>query len=210
LLAIIALAATYKFYPSQWILGERLLLLALLLLLVSCDAEDRPRAIASLLLCLVRSHNAIPIVILYELARVPRHYSYFQGQSKIAADLQWAHQIALLHMAYFALGPCHLIPSLDISGAYLGLQPTGKLRSIQGMLLFPLGYILIWAGPLIIHQSVVNQGRSEILLPRFRALTGVTLMLSLILQRHHLFVWTVFSPRLLFELGWWLFYTVFL
>jgi hypothetical protein len=44
----------------------------------------------------------------------------------------------------------------------------------------------------------------------WRSFVAFGLLINLTINRNHLFIWTVFAPRLLFEFGWDIFYALLL
>lgn len=127
---------------------------------------------------LLKTHNALPIAFLSLL----KHYStYFNNTQRIS----------LVVASFFLLGPCHILPSIDISPAYIG---QGGQAPMYWTALF--GYISTWAGPLLLLSCIPKCTL------HLRSLAQSGVLLSLFLQRNHLSLWTVYAPRLLFEYGW--------
>lgn len=191
----------YKFGLLASIVQQRsALFLHLLLILVS---RAHISSLALFFIFLLKLHNALPILILAAISSrlcTPHSPPPYNSQSSLAI------RIALLHAAYFVLGPCHLVASIDFSPAYLGQTQFDPLTT--GI----LGWISTWAGPLLTFPSLLlGINRTDwsdlpwILL--WRSVVHLAVLSSTALQRHHLFVWTVFAPRLLFELGWTLLYS---
>ncbi|KAJ2317513.1 major facilitator super transporter protein [Coemansia sp. RSA 2704] len=140
-----------------------------------------------------------------------------------ASDTQWAGRLrpsralvlfALAHASFFALGNSNSLASIDLSNAYAGVSRYSEV--LVGVLVF----ISSWAGPLwwaiaglsavaleLEHDRSVTQ-----LLARVRALltaahlwqASTLLAISWIAtaMRMHLFVWSVFSPRYLYQIAW--------
>ncbi|KAJ1753826.1 major facilitator super transporter protein [Coemansia sp. RSA 1821] len=119
---------------------------------------------------------------------------------------------ALAHASFFALGNSNSLASVDLSNAYAGVSQYNEV--MVGILVF----ISTWAGPVWWAMAgaallVLNAGpsRSQLLL-RVRALVaGAHLWQALVLlslscvataMRSHLFVWSVFSPRYLYQIAW--------
>ena len=109
---------------------------------------------------------------------------------------------------------------MDLSGAYVGL--TGYNMGLVGLLTF----IITTAGPLFFHIAMLSvvldhswkvfeaakSGFASTLLKYLVFVTTLTsgfyllaasvYSLMLVLMRNHLFIWTVFSPKFLYQLVW--------
>jgi len=129
----------------------------------------------------------------------------------------WSLIIALSWMgqvSFFAFGNSNSLSTIDISGAYTGLDDYNEiivglftaLIGFSGPILFFICTILL-AGKLAINQS-----------PRFplelyknnclgfclvvctlRSLELLVFSIVISLLRHHLFIWSVFSPKYIYE-----------
>lgn len=117
--------------------------------------------------------------------------------------------LLLQYTSYFALGGTNSISSIDLSLAYNGI--SGYNAILVGILLF----ISNWAGPIFWASSTTMlllglyfDGDRAVLqkhisLVTLWTLTGVTaVMAACVAMRTHLFVWTVFSPKFLYEAAW--------
>ncbi|KAJ2162531.1 major facilitator super transporter protein [Coemansia sp. RSA 552] len=114
---------------------------------------------------------------------------------------------ALVHASFFALGNSNSLASVDLSNAYAGISRYSE--GLVGILVF-LGS---WAGPLWWALALLAAGgRSEKARGRAGALVvaghfwqaSALLTISVVatLLREHLFVWSVFSPRYLYQAAW--------
>lgn len=190
------LAAFHKF-ESPWTEGvsfQRVCLFVsavnILMALIKRSAPEIVLTVALFYTLVLKAHNALPVLVLTLLTLnfLPSHRSL-------------ATRIALVHASYFLLGPCHLVASVDFSPAYIGQHIFRPV--ITGL----MGFLVTWAGPII--TIPVLKGKTETLLG-WRGIVHGAVLTCLALLRHHISVWTVFAPRLLFEYGWTLFYTIFL
>jgi len=138
---------------------------------------------------LLQPHNCLPLALL----------AHLMGSSPI----QW---ILAMKSSFFMLGGAHIIANIDFSPAYLA-QRTFYLPLVCFSTI-----LLIWAGPLLVlfsqRKRLSVEERDALVVSHSMVLISV--MSSLFLQRHHISIWTVFAPRLLFEYGWHLFYLLFI
>lgn len=117
--------------------------------------------------------------------------------------------LLLQYTSFFALGGTNAISSIDLSLAYNGI--SGYDAIAVGILLF----ISNWAGPIfwasgttMLLLGLYFDGDKQVLgkyisLTTLWSLTGVTaVMAACVAMRTHLFVWTVFSPKFLYEAAW--------
>ena len=115
----------------------------------------------------------------------------------------------LSHCAFYALGNSHVIATIDISKAYTGL--TFYHQGIVGMLTFVItynGYILVWMiGTIqIVQYSVLNCPKYKrkgayyfaFFTVAVQLLHLVVYMIIVYVMRYHLFIWSVFAPKLLY------------
>lgn len=154
---------------------------------------------------LQRPHNAALLAV-------------FVIQENILSKMLWKSQETLWvvilssvwmgHALFFALGNSNSLASVDISTGYVGLEDF--VPSIMG----PLTYVATYCGPCLwLTAGVLAIVRNATDAKRLRnslhqACYVITLCEALVLcvycalvfgQRYHLFVWSVFSPKLLYE-----------
>ena len=153
-----------------------------------------------LLVFLQKPHNLVPVLGI--LALVQLVGKLCQGPPSI---LQWSLKVSLIHACYFILGPSNLISSVDFSNAYAGM---GSFHLVPVAL---IAFTITWSGPILASFALISANPGIILLLLgWRSVVQVAVMLCLWIQRDHISVWTVFAPRLLFEYGWTVFYTIIL
>jgi ethanolaminephosphotransferase len=157
-----------------------------------------------LFIFLLKPHNAPVLAVILALSN---YLSEFDDDGFLASALR----IAFMHFSYFALGPSNLIVSLDFSNAFIGFS------SFNFPLVSLITFLMTWSGPILASYLLLAHvkyciHRSENLVildvAIWKAFVTISLLISLIIQRHHLFVWSVFAPRLLFEFGWFIFYSL--
>ncbi|KAJ2765460.1 major facilitator super transporter protein, partial [Coemansia nantahalensis] len=118
---------------------------------------------------------------------------------------------ALAHASFFALGNSNSLASLDLSNAYAGVAQYDGVQ--VGLLVFlanwvgPLWWALAAAATLAReHPAVGRLARRLAELAAAAHLWQATALLTLsavaTLLRSHLFVWSVFSPRYLYQAAW--------
>ncbi|KAJ2884563.1 major facilitator super transporter protein [Coemansia asiatica] len=130
--------------------------------------------------------------------------------------------LCLVHASFFALGNSNSLASLDISNAYAGVSRYNE--GLVGALLF----IGNWAGPLwwaaagFVAFALTSResGTGDRQLRQlvewlvaahlWQALTLLMLSIVVTTMRTHLFIWSVFSPRYLYQIAWFVaFYLLF-
>ncbi|KAJ2535477.1 hypothetical protein IWW35_006785 [Coemansia sp. RSA 1878] len=117
---------------------------------------------------------------------------------------------ALAHASFFALGNSNSLASIDLSNAYAGVSRYNE--ALVGVLVF----IGSWAGPLwwamaglalvaLETEGVRLQLQVRALLAAahlWQASTLLAISWVATMMRTHLFVWSVFSPRYLYQIAW--------
>ncbi|KAJ1905925.1 major facilitator super transporter protein [Coemansia sp. IMI 209127] len=121
-------------------------------------------------------------------------------------------QFCLLYASFFALGNSNSLASLDISNSYAGISRYSE--ALVGVLMF----ISNWAGPLwwgtaALASTALAHGMEQAEFRRrlvdlvtaahvWQACTLLSLSVVVALMRTHLFIWSVFSPRYLYQVAW--------
>ncbi|CAN6674864.1 GPI ethanolamine phosphate transferase 2 [Trichomonascus vanleenenianus] len=120
--------------------------------------------------------------------------------------------LILQHVSFFALGNSNSLASIDLSNAYNGV------RSYNMTIVGILTYISNWVGPLywsITGLSILLESHIFKVIPRqkiivtrtiinqvFFSMASLGIMGACLVLKHHLFIWTVFSPKLLYSAAW--------
>jgi ethanolaminephosphotransferase len=117
--------------------------------------------------------------------------------------------LLLQYTSFFTLGGSNAISSIDLSSAYNGVSGYNVLA--VGVLTF----ISNWSGPLLFVSStnlellkLRKTGGTGIwkrhvgLLTVFTTMGLLGVMMACMFLRQHLFIWTVFSPKFLYEMAW--------
>jgi len=97
----------------------------------------------------------------------------------------------------FALGNSHVASTVDISGAYTGLTEYNQV--VVGL----LTAIIVFTGPIMVTvqlarmQSIVGGSRNVLVAAASVRILASSIVLTM--MRSHLFIWSVFAPKWLFE-----------
>lgn len=117
--------------------------------------------------------------------------------------------LCIQNLAFFSIGNTNLIATIDLSNAYNGIEEYNLV--FVGVLTFmtnfapALHWCLAWfrlsensGKP---HETDFSKERCAISLT-FYAVAQASLLASCIIQRHHLFIWSVFCPKVLYFAAW--------
>ena len=112
-------------------------------------------------------------------------------------------------IGFYALGNSHTIGTVDFAGAYTGATRFGKVStgSIAGLMVFTGPILFALLGASTFSRSVdVDTDDSRALLPllvcvAYRAVVLAVYSVIAMSFRHHLFIWSVFAPKLVYEIG---------
>lgn len=169
-----------------------------------------------LLLTQSRVYN-IPLFILFNLLRnsLKDAISRYHRSAKEKAVILCLFVIVVQHFTFFAFGGSNSLATIDLSNAYNGAS------SYDIILVGVLTFVSNWVGPVywsIAGLSLLMEDTTFYSLSRGTLLglktvitlvvfSGVALgiLVSCWIQKHHLFIWTVFSPKLLYAGAWILF-----
>ncbi|KAJ2493984.1 major facilitator super transporter protein [Coemansia sp. RSA 2050] len=115
----------------------------------------------------------------------------------------------LVNASFFALGNSNSLASLDLSNAYAGVSRYNE--GVVGVLMFVSNWSgpLWWAAAALAALALGKQGLTmrrviDVLAAVHLWQACALLMLSVVVTvlRTHLFIWSVFSPRYLYQVGW--------
>lgn len=194
-------------YATKHVPGLRSSMLSTLCMV---NATDSPigtiRTIHDLLVLLLMTQSRaanIPLLLI------------FQAQLSLLENLNLSPieisttSLLLQYASFFAFSGSNAISSIDLSSAYNGVSGYNVLA--VGLLTF----VSNWSGPIFwtsatnilllrLHrkgaQNVLKQHLS--LLTLFVTISLVGVMVACTVLRTHLFIWTVFSPKYLYNMAW--------
>ncbi|CAO3696094.1 unnamed protein product [Rhizopus stolonifer] len=144
---------------------------------------------------------------------------YLADKKPLPSWLLGIFVICLCHASFFITGHSNSIASVDLSNAYVGVE--GYNTILIGILTFisnwsaslwwtVAGWSLVVADT---HDSIEIQKRWTsfvVIQSVFFSITLSSLSVSVTILREHLFIWTVFSPKYLYQVAWnFLFHWVF-
>jgi ethanolaminephosphotransferase len=147
-----------------------------------------------LLLFLSKPHNAFLFVVM------ERQFNLCKQAKLKESPLSNALLICLMYSSFYTFGNSNSIASIDLSNAYNGLQSYNA--TAVGLLTF----LSNWAGPLwwLVAISTLPMPKTAFIWTwmAFHMVSTLVLAISVTILRHHLFIWSVFSPRFLYQLAW--------
>jgi ethanolamine phosphate transferase 2 subunit G len=146
----------------------------------------------------------IPLFLLFEAQR--------WGLETANADKRWLAMSCLWmqHVSFFALGNSNSLSSIDLANAYNGIN------SYSIPLVGTLTFVSNWAGPIwwvfaavrLLSTPCKKDGGVNLYIDWmgwcswFHGMVMLFLVGACIILRTHLFIWTVFSPKFLFQAVW--------
>ncbi|KAK9472833.1 alkaline-phosphatase-like protein [Dipodascopsis tothii] len=164
---------------------------------------------------LVNTPILLAFSLLFSAARYAGVYSALHPAVIAVTTVMWQH------VSFFVMGNSNSLASLDLANAYNGVRTYNM--GLVGL----MGFVSNWAGPLlfslaaVFHLSTVQlKSRPRALgfpkdslmtiyardylpiLVFFHALALFAVTGSCYVLRDHLFIWTVFSPKLLYSTAW--------
>ncbi|KAG7738250.1 hypothetical protein KL932_003857 [Ogataea haglerorum] len=116
--------------------------------------------------------------------------------------------ILMQNLSFFQFGFTNSLSSVDLTNSFNGLSSYNMILS--GLLTF----VCNWAAPIFwslayLHLTLKPDGRNWdrlyhrlLVTLTFYSVSGLLLILSCYNLRFHLFIWTVFSPKILYFLAW--------
>lgn len=152
-----------------------------------------------------RTRN-IPIFLFFSLLRY-----YVRNNAKDVASTT-IFILILQQVSFFALGNSNSLATVDLANAYNGVGSYNM--SIVGILTFvsnwvgPLYWSMTGTAVLLESRGLQNFKRENVLTTRviitqfFYTTSLAAIMTTCLAHKHHLFIWTVFSPKLLYAAAW--------
>ncbi len=145
----------------------------------------------------------IPLFLLFNII-----HKFLDSQELSLAELTTT-SLLLQFASFFAFGGSNAISSVDLSSAYNGVADFNAVAI--GVLVF----VSNWAGPiywvsatnlLLVRKRKAGQRgvfKAHVaVLTVFATASVAAVMAACTALRTHLFVWTVFSPKYLYAMGW--------
>lgn len=169
-------------------------------------------SITPLLTLLSGTHNAaLFLVFLLQYHLFKSWKDYLQDKSPLPSWLLGVIMLCYCHASFFMTGHSNSIASVDLSNAYVGVEGYNVI--VIGVLTFISNWSasLWWAvaGWSLItdsHEPIVeipNKWFSFIITQSsFFSIALSSLSISVTVLREHLFIWTVFSPKYLYQVAW--------
>ncbi|GAN10506.1 sulfatase [Mucor ambiguus] len=163
--------------------------------------------ITPLLILQSRPENAVLFVLFHvQLELLTRFHAYLQDKCKLSVPT-WLIGVliaSLSHASFFLTGHSNSIASVDLSNAYIGVEEYDTI--LIGLLTFCSNWSgSIWwsiAGWTLV-SSHENKWFSYMLTHAILFSVAMTaLSISVTVLREHLFIWTVFSPKYLYQIVW--------
>lgn len=124
----------------------------------------------------------------------------------ISQDVGVILYIWIGNVFYFYQGNSNSLATIDVAAGYVGVQSyipfiNGSLLLINTYSSPVLAYFLLIYYSILEHSyniyEIVTQINKMYIMWRLIPMTLYTIIISI--QRHHLFIWSVFSPKLLYE-----------
>ncbi|EDO45111.1 predicted protein [Nematostella vectensis] len=151
---------------------------------------------------LLRTHNVVLLALFYGVT-----YHTYMPFFLHSNNPTW--RLALLYYwlgqaTYFALGNSNSLSTVDIAAGYIGMRAHDGLVALILMSLATYASPVLWLTALIKYQvknatSYTTMYRACVTMVVPNALLLCVYCTLVYAQRYHLFVWSVFSPKLLYE-----------
>lgn len=146
--------------------------------------------------------------------------TYFKRIDKLVL-LMSTFSLLMSHLTFFSMGGTNLLATVDLSNSYNGvgsyeLEKVSVLTFVSnfnGAIFWSLSCLQLLFETNIVSFNISNYSNDIIFMPKlkfrmlilrltyslaFYSICGLNLILSCFNLRYHLFIWTVFSPKLLY------------
>ena len=114
----------------------------------------------------------------------------------------------LARCSYFTLGNSNSFTTVDIQAAYTGLSEHNLAMVALHL------FLLMFSGPLLVYSQMTPSSEDTwggkrsskygciLFVLLYRCFTCAVVLICSWFQRFHIMTWTVFSPKVIFEIGW--------
>ncbi|CDK26215.1 unnamed protein product [Kuraishia capsulata CBS 1993] len=167
----------------------------------------------TILLIVQASQRNVPLFVILLLLRWAVGTSISRATSGLSAISNiTVFSIILQHLSFFSSGSTNSLSTVDLTNSFNGVSDYGLIS--VGV----LTYISNFGGPLFVilsslvllyeyrHKDVSDKFdvfyRKSVIQFTFYSIAGIFLMVACYSLRFHLFIWTVFSPKVLYFLSW--------
>jgi ethanolaminephosphotransferase len=169
-------------------------------------------SITPLLTLLSGTHNAaLFLVFLLQYHLFKSWKNCLQDKSPLPSWLLGVIMLCYCHASFFMTGHSNSIASVDLSNAYVGVEGYNVI--VIGVLTFISNWsaslwwaVASWSLVTDSHEPIVeipNKWFSFIITQSsFFSIALSSLSISVTVLREHLFIWTVFSPKYLYQVAW--------
>nr|CCA15395.1 conserved hypothetical protein [Albugo laibachii Nc14] len=164
---------------------------------------------------------AVLSVLLWVIPKVLRVIEKSQPNSLDVESFLAIFSVLIAQVAFFALGNSHLVSTVDISQAYHGLSAYSQV------LVGGISFINVFCGPILCflnfaqwllyffieskpNPKVLSCHRTIMIVFGYQTLRFGLYSAIVYWMRFHLFIWSVFAPKLLYEIAYSSFIYVFL
>lgn len=150
-------------------------------------------AVTIMLVLLSRTYNTGILSIVYWMTRF-----LIKESTSIAPTAL----LILTHSSFFATGNTNSIATVDLANSFVGLDSQSMEWS--GILTF----ISTFSAPICVWITMLDYGSEELVYQTwitfmvFRICSLVNISIVSTILRHHLFIWSVFSPKYLYDMVW--------
>lgn len=169
--------------------------------------QDVHSIISSILIFQTSSAN-IPLFLVFQILSGRLHYLWTAYYSSNQAILMLLNLI-LQHLSFFQFGSTNSIATVNLTNAYNGVSDDYNIYTVG--LLMCIGNFapsIYWslASSKVLYKSNTDKWsvfyRAKLPQFFFYCLFGCFLLASCIILRYHLFIWSVFSPKLCYYVTW--------
>ncbi|EIE83461.1 hypothetical protein RO3G_08166 [Rhizopus delemar RA 99-880] len=169
-------------------------------------------SVTPLLILLSGTHNAaLFLVFLLQYHLLKSWKSYLQDKSPLPSWLLGVIMLCYCHASFFMTGHSNSIASVDLSNAYVGVEGYNVI--VIGVLTFISNWsaslwwaVAGWSLVTDSHEPIVEMSNKWfsfiITQSSFFSIALSSLSISVTVLREHLFIWTVFSPKYLYQVAW--------
>ncbi|CDO95282.1 unnamed protein product [Kluyveromyces dobzhanskii CBS 2104] len=128
----------------------------------------------------------------------------FEVMTFVAPNISPILSLCLQNLTFFQFGGTNSIATINLTNAYTGVSSDYNIY-VVGVLMFVSNFApsIYWA-----LASIPQSATQKSLRLQHYYITGTCLLIACIALRYHLFVWSVFSPKLCYYTTWSLYNTV--
>ncbi|AAS52519.2 AEL166Cp [Eremothecium gossypii ATCC 10895] len=160
----------------------------------------------TIVLIMQTASQNIPLFLVFTIMRSSLRNILRVGYPQQRCEMFFVLSLILQNLSFFQFGGTNSIATIDLTNSYNGISENYNIYVVG--LLMCIGNMapaIYWSLAAVVdHQlySKKSYAQQKLSSMFFYSVNSLLLLVACICMRYHLFIWSVFSPKLCYLLGW--------